>query len=630
MMRFILLGLALCAAILLPSSLPGLFGPADHALDDWRTRFVMSPRPEARIVIVDVDERSLAEQGAWPWPRATIARLLRILIDKYGVAGIAVDMVFPEVRPDDAILAAQFRRPQMTGSVVFDLEQRMLPALRLALPPELPLQATAGAPLISGLAAVTNHAALMPPRAGHITPVFDSDGAVRRLPPMICRSGHNCRPGLALAAFAGLADNAYLTLHPGSGLLSPAWQLALKTGDHTALATLPLSDDGMLTIPYRHSSADWIAVSASDILMHKADPAVLKGVMVLLGGTALGLADVIATPVRPVTAGLEPHAEVLSALLDNDFPFVPQWGLLLDAALLLPFALLLAGIAGRYARPLQRAVLFPVWLLLTWAACAALSITALRSANLLLPLTPLLLFAPLALLLLLSTELYRTGRDSIGARALLSAYLPRQVAQRLAAFGKGEAIDTTVDASRREITVFFADIRGFAGLCEGRPPEIVARLMQRVFSEMADAVIAHHGTIDKFIGDAIMAFWNAFDDDPQHAAHALAAAQEIQRRMAALAPFCAELDMPPIRAGIGMETGAALVGNFGSAHRRTFTALGEPVILASRIERLTSTHQQPVLIGETCAAALGQFALRSLGPIQIRGRAQPIVLYAPE
>jgi adenylate cyclase len=198
------------------------------------------------------------------------------------------------------------------------------------------------------------------------------------------------------------------------------------------------------------------------------------------------------------------------------------------------------------------------------------------------------------------------------------------VADRLSAYGQ---VHTTVDASRREITVLFADIHGFAGLSESTTPEIVARLMQRVFSEMAEAVVNHHGTIDKFIGDAIMAFWNAPDDDPLHASRALAAAMDIQKRMDALAPFCDELGLLPIKVGIGLETGSALVGNFGSAHRRTFTALGEPVILASRLEGLTSMYKEQILIGQSCASALGLQDLRVLGTVQIRGRIQPVTIY---
>ena len=126
-----------------------------------------------------------------------------------------------------------------------------------------------------------------------------------------------------------------------------------------------------------------------------------------------------------------------------------------------------------------------------------------------------------------------------------------------------------------------------------------------------------------------MAFWNAPDDDARHARHALAAAAEIQRRIGALAPFCAELGVLPITVGIGIESGQALVGNFGSAHRRTFTALGEPVVLASRLEGLTARYNEAILLGPGCAAELGIAAVRTLGEVQIRGRIQALRLYAP-
>ncbi len=626
MLRFFLLGLALCASLIAPSVLPALFTPVDHALNDWRMRFSIQPHSEARIVIVDVDEHSLAEQGAWPWPRDTLARLLQTLIDDYHVAGIAVDMVFPEQRPNDKLLAAQLSRPEVTGAVVYDLDQRNLAALKFVLPPTMPVKLEQGAPRVPGVPVVTNHADLLPTRVGHITPIFDSDGAVRRLPPLVCAAGSDCRPNLALAAYAGMVDNPRLSLQRGRGPLSAPWELALQTDDGATLVTLPLAKDGSMVVPYRHSRQDWTSVSATDVLQHKPDPAVLKGVLVLIGGTALGLSDVIATPLGPVAAGLEPHVEILSALLDDDFAHVPQWGIALVGILLLPFALLLGWLIGRYEKPIQRAAIFPAWLLLTWASGAVLAMIALRGVSLLLPLSPLLIFPPLALLLILSVELYRAGRDRAGVLALLSAYLPRQVANRLSAFGQ---VNTAVDASRREITVLFADIHGFAGLSESSAPEVVARLMQRVFTEMAEAVADQQGTIDKFIGDAIMAFWNAPDDDDDHARRALVAATEIQRRMAALAPFCEELGVLPIKVGIGLETGLALVGNFGSAHRRTFTALGEPVILASRLEGLTTTYQEPILIGQTCAAALGPQDLRVLGTVQIRGRVQPVTLYCP-
>lgn len=627
----LLLAVALVAA--LASSRYGVaLQPVEHVLNDWRTRIALHPTPETRIVVIDIDERSLAEsgEGAWPWPRPTLARLLGNLIDHYGVASIAVDMVLPEVRPDEATLAAQMRRPQVTGAVVYDLETRNLALLPPALPPVPSLQAPYGAPRINGPATLANHPGLMPAQVGHITPVFDNDGVMRRIPPMICTADTACRPSLTLTAFMSLLDQPHARLQPGQGWLAPPWQLVVGAADGAVFATLPLNRDGMLTVPYRHGKRDWTVISAVDILNKVPDPSLLKGVMVLLGGTALGMQDVIATPLNPVTVGFEPHIELLSALLDNDFAFEPQWGLLLDAALLLPFALLLHWGLRRYIAPAQRAALFPAWLLLTWCMSAGLVLVALRQFNLLLPLLPVLLFPPLALLLTVLAELYRSGSEHAGVMSLLSAYLPAPVATRLASFSRGGAkLDTDLDVSRRTITVLFADVHGFAGITENCSPEVVARLMQRVFTDMAEAVSAHHGTIDKFIGDAIMAFWNAPEDDPQHAQHALAAARDISRRIDALASFCVELGVAPISVGIGMESGVALVGNFGSAHRRTFTALGEPVVLASRLEGLTSRYNEEILVGPVCAAELGMMATQPLGEVAIRGRVGMLRLYAP-
>ena len=635
-LRFLLLAIALFAALAASRYLPPQLMPVEHVMNDWRTRFALHSAAESRVVVIDIDERSLVEagQGPWPWPRPVIARLLKTLIDDYAVTSIAVDMVLPEVRPDEAALAEQMRRPQVTGAVVYDLDHRTLPPLLQKLAPSPPFKAAADAPRISGPAALSNHAGLMPLQAGHINPVFDDDGALRRLPPVICTTPLDCRPSLTMMSFMSLIDSPSLSLQPGRGLLAPFWTISINGADGGVMSTLPLSRDGMLIVPYRHSKSDWTYVSAVDILDKKPDPALLKGVMVLLGGTALGMQDVIATPISPVTVGFEPHVEILSALLDNDFPVEPRWGLALDLMVLLPFGLLLGWGLGRFSKPAQRAALFPAWLVLTWIAVATLTMLALRYLNILLPLIPMLVFPPLAVLLTVLAELYRSGSEHDGVLSLLAAYLPRPVAARLASFGPGRIrLDTTLDASRREITVLFADVHGFAGITEERPPEVIARLMQRVFSEMAEAVVQHHGTIDKFIGDAIMAFWNAPDDDPRHAVHALAAATEIQRRIASLGPFCAELGVLPITVGIGIESGEALVGNFGSAHRRTFTALGEPVVLASRLEGLTTRYNEAILLGPVCAAKLdqahGMIATRSLGEVQIRGRVQALSLYVP-
>lgn len=624
----------------------------DPALQDWRTRlsvpagsdffqiptpFRNHPRAESRVVIIDIDERSLSEQGAWPWPRAKLALLLRTLIDQYGVSAVVLDMVFPERRADDGALAVQLQRQQITGAVVFDLEQRRLAPLaaaEFALQAPPPLLRSPGTPLLQGVPVVANHAALLPRHAGHITPLFDLDRTVRRLPPYLCADAerqlpaagmaHGCLPTLALSGFASLLQAPQLRMHAGHGLFAPAWVLDVES-DGAVVASLPLARDGNLVVPYRHRADDWISIAATDILSRSVDPALLKGAMVLIGSTALGLSDVIATPFKSVSGGFEPHAEILSALLDNDFAYAPRWGWLLDAALLLPLALLLAGAAQRYRLPAQHVVVFPLWLAGSWSVLATVAVLGLSQFNLLLPLLPLLLFPPLALSFVVLAELYLAGHSRITALAILGAYLPRPVARRLAQIGHAS---TSMDVTRREITILFADVRGFSGISETHSPEVVGSLMQRVFSEMAEAVVLHHGTIDKFIGDAIMAFWNAPDDDAQHAQHALAAAQDIQRRIQGLASYCETLQVRPLQIGIGMETGVALVGNFGTRHRTTFTALGDPVVLASRLEGLaTGVNGAFIVIGPNCAAALQPHALRALGRTEIRGRQNNIDIF---
>lgn len=621
--------------------MPAVFQPVAHILDDWRTRYSWhSPllperkhQLEQRVVIVDIDERSLVEQGPWPWSRQKVSQLIETMIDHYGVSGVALDIVFPEVKEDDAALANQLARDQVTGAVVYDLLGRNQPEIVNGMPPLPMIRKVGQVPSIVGLPVTTNHPKLMPSRAGHITPLFDSDGSIRHLPPLACHRNRpsECRPLLGISAFMGLIASSSLEMKPGQGWLSPAWELAINDAEGLPVVKVPVNQDGTLTVPYRHRPQDWLAISATDILKRRASPEVLRGSLILVGATALGMSDVVFTPVSPVASGLEPHAEVMVALLDNSFLVVPQYGVYLAGLLLLPLVILLALIVTRFQAPLQRAMVYPAWLIFSWVYAMFVVLSAYSKFDLLLPLTPFALFPICASVLLGSAELFFATREKNGISGLLAAYLPKQVARKLAAANHiGAGMDTSVDASRRMITVLFADVRGFTGIAEGHKPEIVAKLMHRIFSEMAAAVVGHQGTIDKFIGDAVMAFWNAPEDDEHHALHALAAAQDMLRRIHSLDAYCHELGVPPVKIGIGIESGYALVGNFGSEHRRTFTALGETVVLASRIEGLTAQFHRSILIGEACAKKLNYVGLDALGNAQIRGRQRELAIYTPQ
>jgi adenylate cyclase len=634
--RFFISCFALVGALLAQTLFPSVFAPLNFALKDGQTRLAWEfskPKDasrERRVIIVDIDERSLQEQGAWPWSREKLSDLISKLIDHHGATAVALDIVFPEAKENDAQLLQQLQRPEVTGAVVYDFLNRAQPDIsaQLPKPPNMTLQAHM--PRTSGIPVTSNHAALMPPRIGHITPLFDQDGSIRNLPPVACHPKRisECRPILGIAAFMGLIDGAELEIKVGQGWFAPAWEMWVQDASKNPIVRLPLNVDGTLTVPYRHQVSDWFVMSATDVLNGKFSRELTQGSLVLVGATALGMSDVVITPVSPVASGIEPHAEVMVALLDQNFLVTPHDGALFVAVFLLLVGSLFVLGMRHVKRPLYKAIFIPCALSLMWLASAALAMWTYVAHALLLPLVPLALFPLLLVLSLVLYEYYVSASDHLGVFGILAAYLPKPVAEKLS-LNRARGVDTKVDASRREITVLFADVRGFTGIVENYKPEIVAKLMHQVFSEMAAAIAGQHGTIDKFIGDAVMAFWNAPNVDEQHAEHALAAAQDMLERMENLHAFCEELGVPDIKIGIGIETGYALVGNFGSEHRRTYTALGEPVVLASRIEGMTARLNESILIGARCAELLEFKDLRALGEMPVRGRQRSIALYAP-
>ena len=641
--RLLVLLMALSLSILSSDFFPEVTRPLDNALNDWRIRISLGisqwqaqqndlDLKERRFVIIDIDERSVFEQGPWPWPREKIASMMQILLDDYGVSGLALDIVFPEEKSADSLLAAQIQRPEVTGAAVYDLLDRQLPALSHLPAYAAPITFSRGVPLAFGVPVTSNNVKVMPKRVGHITPLIDEDGTIRRLPPVICTKdvSKNCRPLLEIVAFSGLLNDIRYEFHRGAGWVAPHWELWLKDGPESVVTKVPLGRDGTIVIPYRHFSRDWTAIAATDVLNRKIDKGLLKGSIALVGSTALGTSDVISTPINEVASGIEPHAEVLSALFDHHFPFVPKYSQWITFFILLPFSVLLFGVVKAIKSPLATTLIYPIWAIFTLLIGFMIAVGIFWQFQVILPLTQFLIFPFLTIVFCLLFELYKSFGDKISAIGLLAAYVPRQVASKLALNErKKNRIDTNIDASRREITVLFADIRGFTGLVEQCKPEVIASLMQKIFTEMADSVVQHHGTIDKFIGDAVMAFWNAPDDDPQHAQNACAAAREIVSRIQGLDQFCKELGIEPISIGIGIETGFALVGNFGSEHRRTYTALGETIVLANRIEGLTAQYAKNILVGENCATLLGIEHFEYLGEAAVRGRLKTVSLYSP-
>lgn len=589
----------------------------------WRVSAAFAPADaeERRFVVVDIDEASIAKAGPWPWPRERLAELSRRL-GALGANLQVYDVVLPEQRPDDAVLAAALAQQPVVLAQIFSLDPATPVAvgqLQGALKAGAP---SCAAPLPQATGFIANtpaFAAVSGLAVGHITPRIAPDGAVRHLPPLVCYEGR-VYPALGLAALtrAASAEPAW-SLAPGSGWLAPAWRLT-----HSALPgiTVPLDANGDVRLSYRLPRRAFVSVSAAEVLAGEAPAELFRGAWVLVGATAFGIGDAVPTPHGGAVAGVEVNGQFISALLDARLPYTPRGA---------PALLLLLAVAGGAA----------LLLLVRWRRLPVLGlpVAGLVLAAILLGVHASLqlgwnvwlgwadpgAFCLLSGVLLAAVEHARARFERERLYGNLASYLPAPVAAQIA-FHEPTGV---IDAQRREITVLFADIRNFSAYCEGRPPEEAAGLLHAFFTTATRIVEAHGGLVEEFIGDAIMAVWNAPHDCPDHPARALAAAHQLQAEVGAMVNQPPPPGLEPLALGIGIESGSAMVGSFGPAHRRTHAALGETVTIASRLQQMTADLAQPILVGEGAAAHLPKEAVISLGSFLLEGLRTARTVYSP-
>ena len=634
---------------------------------DWVWAATAEHTDERRLIVVDIDERSLDEVGPWPWPRATQARLIERLAQA-GVGQQIFDVVFTGERGDDAVLAAAIAAHRPVLAQVFALEQGGSPSagtLGGALDwPTCPAPfeqargylANASTLISKGSGADTGNAApegagasaaLLPPtgggmgealHVGHITPRIASDGVMRHQPAVICM-GARAYPALALAALMQGSGSAGLTLQRGGWLQAP-WLL----GAAAAPGGVPLDQRGDLRIPWRLHPDSFISLRASDVLAGRFPEKLLPGAWVLVGSSAFGLNDTIATPFGGVASGLQSHAQLISALIDARVPATPRIAPVLQALAALFGAVLLYALARTAPANASRTVLRsgaqqqlrnPVYLLPLAGLALGLGLWVLHGVlqvvwALWLGWTAPVLFLIFAGLYLgvLTHAQSRVDRDRLYTH--LSSYLPAPVAAALALQPPSSAIQ----AETRQVSVLFADIRNFSAYCEARPPEEAAAVLHAFFATATRVVQAHGGVIEAFQGDAIIAVWNGELQDPatrvntHHAQQALQAAIDLQRAIRGVLPDPAPDGLEPLSLGVGVETGPAMTGSFGLASRRTHMVMGRTVTIASRLVEMTSDLAHPILVGEGLAGQIGASGLQSMGTFLLDGMRVPHHVYA--
>jgi len=594
---------------------------------DMRLRSLEKAAPRY-VTIAAIDEESLARIGRWPWSRATLAQLATRL-DAEGARVIAFDLFFPERESPkaDALFAhalgatgkavlgtvflldreeARHVGGPTVAAAVEATARQAIPEVRVGASEgvDVPLQEPYG--VIANIPELQARAAY----AGHINVLPDTDGVVRRVP-LVLRHGGRYFPAFDLQVARAFWDSAPATVEVAAYGIA-----AVDVGGRR----FPLDEDGRLLVRYRGPERTFPAVSIADILQHKADSSLLRDRVVLVGNTAKGIGDVRVTPYGSTFPGVEVRANVIESLLTEQTLQRPDWMTVVDATILLVLGLILAWLLPRL--DLDNAALVVAGLL---AAYLFVAFYAFRSAGLWLnvvypSLLIVLLFAWAGFLRYASTQ-----SEKRNLKLAFQHYVPPAVVESLLTdMGK-----LRLGGEKRELTVLFSDIRGFTALSERMEPEELVKLMNEYFTAMTEKVFEQRGSLDKYIGDAIMAIYGAPVEDPAHPALACRSALGMVQALRELREPWRRRGLPQIDIGVGINTGPMVVGNMGSRRRFNYTVVGDAVNVASRLESLNKTYGTNILISEHTYERVKDepFEVREIDSVPVRGRERPVRLY---
>ena len=629
----------------------GVIGDLRLKVFDQYQRIAPRPYAEAPVRYVDIDEASLAREGQWPWPRTVLARLVDTLAAK-GAAAIVFDVVFaepdrtsptrflesiggPKAFPrladamadlpdnDRTFAASVAKAPVVTGFVLTADPNGGTPAAkagfsRLGDDPILFVPRFAGAATtLPGIekAAKGNGSFNLDP---------DRDGIVRNVPLVVAR-GDTLYPSLVAEALR-VAQGAGSIAIKSSGA-NREQGFGAKTGI-TAIRigklTIPTSARGSVLIHYT-PRVPGRAISAADVLDGKVADDQIAGRIVYVGTSAAGLLDLRASPLDPAMPGVEAHVQATEQIMLGHFLVRPDWARGAELAFTALGGLILL-VALRRVGAAWAAVLA---IAATGSAIAASWHFFLDARMLTDPISPSIVVAGVYVSGSL-IQFLRTEGERNRVRSAFGQYLSPALVERLAR--QPELL--TLGGETREMTFMFSDVRGFTTISERfkSNPEGLTRLINRFLTPMTDAILARQGTIDKYMGDCVMAFWNAPLDDDRHIQNACASSLAMIAALAELNQRLAAEEGPdhvPLNIGIGINTGNCVVGNMGSEQRFDYSVLGDAVNLASRLEGQSKTYGVTVVLGEeTARVAEGEFALLELDLIAVKGKAEAVAIFA--
>ena len=617
----------------------------DYKIYDQLLRRQHTTKTSGVPVIIDIDEKSLAALGQWPWPRYRVA----LLLEKIRMAG-AMDMVLAEPdRTSPALLRQQIKK-ELQVNVDFqglpkaledndvllanvitgkpyvlgfyfnfskaEADQQVQTAECLIKPAQVSLLEAPGSvkakdalhtalgtvcplPVLASAATAT----------GYFNATPDPDGILRRVA-LLINYKDQIYPSLALATLMEAAGEHNILLK-----LDTQGTESLRFGG----TVIPVDRAGQLLINYRGGGGAFPYISAVDIIEGKLAPGSLDGKLAFIGTSAAGLKDLRATPFTSVYPGVETHATIVDNILTQDFISIPDYAPAVEL-----FATILAGICITLLVAWARAV----WLLLPLAGMAfgMWEGSAYMMSSARVYISPLyayiILAANFAFLTLL--KFWREEKQKKFIHGAFSHYLAPAVIKQI--YDSPESL--SLQGQEKEVTVMFSDVRGFTTMSEKLTPTQVTDLLHDYLTPMTHVITSNMGTLDKFIGDAIMAFWNAPVDVPEHQKKAMNSALQMFEHLKTLNEGFQEKFGLTIRIGVGLHCGRVRVGNMGSADLFDYTLIGDNVNLTSRLESLTKYYGQILLVSQAMKEACGDdYAYVEMDCVRVKGKNEPITIY---
>jgi adenylate cyclase len=620
-------------------------------LEEIRLRtfdFYQSLRPRETVsrpvVIVDIDEASLKEIGQWPWPRTILADLVTRLTE-LGVVAIGFDIIFAEpdrmspsiaatsfrnldddtrnklrtLPSNDEVFAQAIRRSRVVVGQAGSATAAPRSQAEAALQTGFAVRGPDATPFLVTFAGLLRNVPVIEQAAagrGVFSVLPERDGIVRRVP-LVMRAQGAMAPSLSIELLRVVTNS--------SAILVRTDQAGVQSVAVPGLQ-VPTDQNGRFWVHFnKHDPARY--VSAKDVLQGRVPRDRVEGKLVLMGTSAVGLLDIKTTPVSAAIPGVEIHAQILESALTKSSLTYPNYAVGVELLVAVFVGLMIIIVA-----PMLRASIIIALGAIVAAALIGTSWYLYSQYNLLIDFTYPLISSALVYLALVFMNYVKEQKQRQQIRAAFGYYLSPALVEQLARSPE----KLVLGGEERRMTVLFSDVRGFTTISEHykHDPQGLTRLMNQFLTPLTNSIIERKGTIDKYIGDAIMAFWNAPLDDPQQEINACEAALEMLARADRLnQQFKREAEQNggkymPLNVGIGLNTGPCVVGNMGSDFRFNYSVLGDTVNVASRLEARTKDYRVPIVIGaQTEQQAKEKFATIEIDRIQVKGKSEPETVF---